>query len=392
MKTANTENETAPENVTPAPMRSETFSFTVPADMLRAALTACAPAMSKDPNRYVLNGLNLELSPAPKKGGAPFMTLVGCDGRRMHAAQIPFVYAPAGDVLPVARWSFVIPAAVVKSALKIALPKKLKGAAVARVCFFRHAAGLVNSSPVDWIEISTPAGVVSSPQAITGCNYPLIRQVIPSLMAIGGAGPVHVPLASLRAAVRREDEATADCLARFAAWGADVAAFHSAGAMQGRAAGETIAKGAIREALSRDNTCRLHIVSFTVAGGVNAMRLDPVPFEYAGDLPAATACQVNPAQPPARFIGAPSLKTLTRQTLSGYHPVTAINPAYIKDACAALDAIESCPGFPPLPPDAFTRNPGTSGGAWGPVEIENPAFDCGTSAGFTVVLMPQRIA
>lgn len=390
MKNEN-ENQTVPENVTPAPTRSETFSFTVPADMLRAALNACAPAMSKDPNRYVLNGLNLELSPAPKKGGAPFMTLVGCDGRRMHAAQIPFVYAPAGDVLPATRWSFVIPAALVKSALKIALPKKLKGAAAARVSFFRHAAGLVNSSPVDWIEISTPAGVVSSPQAVTGCNYPLIRQVIPSLKVTGGACPVHVPLGSLRAAVRREDEAKTDCIARFASWGAEVAAWHSAGEMQGRAAGEAHAKGAIREALNRDNTCRLHLVSFTVAGGVSAMRLDPVPFDYAGDLPTPSACQVAPAQPPARFIQAPSLKSITRQPLSGYHPVTALNPAYIGDACAAIEAIESCQGFPPLPIDAFTRNPDTSGEAWGPVELENPAFDRGTSAGFTVVIMPQRI-
>jgi hypothetical protein len=386
-----TQNETSPENVTPAPARSETFSFTLPADMLRAALNACAPAMSRDPARYVLNGLNLELSPAPKTGGAPFLTLSGCDGRRLHVAQIPLEYQTAGDHLPAARWSFIIPAAAVKSALKIALPRKVKGEAFARVCFFRHAAGLVNSAAVDWIEISTPAGAVSSPEAVAGCNYPNVRQVIPSLTVTGGAGPVHVPLSSLRAALKREEEAKADCMARFASWGANVAAYHSAGQMQGRAAGEAHAKAAIKEACRRDNTCKLHLVSFTGAGGVNFMRLDPVPFDYAGELPAASACQVNPAQLPARFIQAPSLKSLTRQTLPGYHPATALNPEYIEDACAAFEAIDSCKGFLPLPLDAFTRNPGTSGGAWGPVELENPAFDRGTSAGLTVVIMPQRI-
>jgi hypothetical protein len=385
------QNETSPENVAPAPTRSETFSFTLPADMLRAALNACAPAMSSDPARYVLNGVNLELSPAPKSGGAPFATFAGCDGRRLHVAQIPLDWNPAGDHLPAARWAFIIPAAAVKSALKLALPKKVKGEATARVCFFRHAAGLVNAAPVDWIEISTHAGTVSTPEAVTGCNYPNIRQVIPSLSVTGGAGPVHVPLSSLRAALKREDEAKGDCLARFAKWGADVAAFHSAGQMQGRAAGEAQGKAAIREACRRDNMARFHLVSFTGSGGVNFLRLDPAPFDYAGELPTPSACRIDPLQAPARFIQAPSLKSLTRETVAGYHPATAFNPQYISDACDAFDAIEACKGFLPLPPSAFTRNPSTSGGAWGPVELENPAFDRGTSAGLTVVIMPQRL-
>jgi hypothetical protein len=386
-----TQNETSPENETAAPARAETFSFTLPADMFRAALNACAPAMSSDPARFVLNGLNLELSPAPKTGGAPFLTLSGCDGRRLHVVQIPLEYHTAGDHLPAARWSFIIPAAAVKSALKLALPNKVKGEAHARVCFFRHAAGLVNSAPADWIEISTPAGAVSSPEAVAGCNYPNIRQVIPSLTVTGGAGSVHVPLSSLRAALKREEEAKVDCLSRFAAWGVQVAAYHAAGQMQGRAAGEAHAKAAIREACRRDNTCKFHQVVFTGAGGVNFMRLDPVPFDYSGELPEAYACQVNPAQLPARFIQAPSLKSLTRQTVAGYHPCTSFNPEYIGDACAAFDVISACKGFLPLPLDAFTRNPSTPGGAWGPVELENPAFDRGTSAGLTVVIMPQRI-
>lgn len=388
-----TENENIPtaENVA-APTRSETFSFMIPADMLRAAFTACAPAMSKDPARYVLNGLNLELSPAPKTGGAPFLTLSGCDGRRLHVAQIPLEWNSPGETLPAARWSFILPAALVKSALKQALPKKVKGEAFARVSFFRRAAALVNSTPVDWIDVSTPAGSVSSPEAVAGCNYPNIRQVIPSLMITGGAGPVHVPLSSLRAALRREEEAKGDCLARFAKWGADVAAFHGAGQMQGRAAGEAQAKGAIREALNRDNASKFHLVSFTVAGGVNALRLDPVPFDYSGDLPSPSACRVAPAELPARFIHAPSLKSLTRQTVAGYQAATALNPQYIADACEAFDAIEACKGFLPLPPAAFTRSPANPGSYWGAIELENPAFDRGTSAGLTVVLMPQRLA
>lgn len=386
-----TENEnTTPENVA-APTRSETFSFMIPADMLRAAFNACAPAMSKDPARYVLNGLNLELSPAPKTGGAPFLTLSGCDGRRLHVAQIPLEWNTPGETLPAARWSFIIPAALVKSALKGALPRKVKGEAFARVSFFRHAAGLVNSAPVDWIDVSTPAGSVSSPEAVAGCNYPNVRQVIPSLMTTGGAGPVHVPLSSLRAALRREEEAKGDCLARFAKWGADVAAFHCAGQMQGRAAGEALCNSLLkREEIDVcKSALRFNLGTRCAAPGAVVWALNPSPVSYTLNLPAPGACQFDGSKPPAKAIRGAERASAIRNTPAAD---MGLNADYVADALEAFDVLNACPGFCMDSESFWTRKPKDANSSWDPVELFTPSFDRGKAPAFVAVIMPQRLS
>lgn len=166
------QNQTEPVNMnTPTP--AAPLSFTVSAPALRAALNACAPAMSEDPARYILAGLYFELRPV--KGpleSHSVLSIVGCDGRRLHVAQIPVYDVPA----PRREASLILPAQHVKTLLKTCLPAKVKTGDVL-IEIFRRAAALVNSAPVQWLRATSPAGEVSAPEA--GGNYPNFRQVIP---------------------------------------------------------------------------------------------------------------------------------------------------------------------------------------------------------------------
>ena len=169
----------APENmITPAPESATpgnpgALSFTVPAATLRAAIKATAPAMSEDPNRYILAGLYFELRPAPGAlAGHSVLSIVGCDGRRLHIAQIPVYDFPA----PRREVSLILPTKHVKALLKDCLPAKVKtGEALIDISL--RAAALVNSAPVQWIRASTSAGEMSAPEQ--GGNYPNFRQVMP---------------------------------------------------------------------------------------------------------------------------------------------------------------------------------------------------------------------
>lgn len=158
-----------PENATPA----RPLSFTVSAPTLRAALNACAPAMSTDESRFILNGLYLEVRPAPGPlDSHSVLSIVGCDGRRLHVAQIPVYDLPA----PRRELSLILPAKHVKALLKTCLPANVKtGDAFIEIS--RRAAALVNSTPVQWLRVTTSAGEVAAPEQ--GGNYPNFRQVIP---------------------------------------------------------------------------------------------------------------------------------------------------------------------------------------------------------------------
>ena len=225
-----TESTPAPMT-TPTPERAELFSFRVPAYQLRAALSACAPAMSKDPLRHVLNAVCLELSPAPKSGGAPSLTLWATDGRRAHGVQLPLDFSPAADVLPAERWSFVLPTENVKQAIK-GINKKDKGEA--RVCFYRAPGGIVNATPVNWLLIETSAGETRAKGA--DVNFPDMRRVIPSLYRIDGTGEVSLPVSYLRAALGNVESAQGEARVACAAFGADVATLNCDNPTAGRAA------------------------------------------------------------------------------------------------------------------------------------------------------------
>lgn len=175
-----TTNQTTPENMTtptpestPAPTGGA-LSFTVPAVTLRAALKACAPAMSEDPNRYILNGLLFELRPAQGAlAHAYVLSIVGCDGRRLHISQIPVYGVPPGASRSL---DFILPAKHVKALLKDCLPAKVKSGE-AFIDVSRRMAAIVNSTPVQWLRVSTSAGEMSAPEQ--GGNYPNFRQVMP---------------------------------------------------------------------------------------------------------------------------------------------------------------------------------------------------------------------
>jgi DNA polymerase III sliding clamp (beta) subunit (PCNA family) len=384
MKTENTENAPAPVNV-PTPERAELYSFRVPAYQLRAALSACAPAMSKDPLRMVLNAVCLELSPAPKSGGAPFLTLWGTDGRRAHGVQLPLDFSPASDVLPASRWAFVLPSENVKQAIK-GIAKKDK--AEARVCFYRAPGGLVNAAPVLWISIQSAAGETRAKAA--DVNFPDMRRVIPSLYRMDGAGEVSLPVSYLRAALGNIQNAQNEARLTCAAFGADVATLNCDNPMSGRAAGEALCKSLLKDA-ERDlchAALRFNLGTRSPAPGAVTWALNPAPVSYALNLPAPGACQFDGSKPPAKAIRGAERASATRNTPAAD---MGLNPAYVADALEAFDVLNACPGFRLDGLDFWTRRPKDINHSWDPVELFSPAFDRGREPAFVAVIMPQRL-
>jgi hypothetical protein len=104
-----------------APMGPD-YVAELPAAALRRALSACAPAMSTDENRYIINSALIEL----RRG---FISLVATDGRRLHAVQLPAnVWTPTGAGLVSgaladnAPSSLILPAESVRDLLSAAGP------------------------------------------------------------------------------------------------------------------------------------------------------------------------------------------------------------------------------------------------------------------------------
>ncbi len=373
------------ENQTPAPERAELYSFRVPAYQLRAALSACAPAMSKDPLRHVLNAVCLELSPAPKTGGAPFLTVWATDGRRAHGVQLPLDFSPASDVLPPERRSFVMPSENVKQAIKgIGKRDKME----ARVCIYRAPGGLVNAAPVDWIAIQTDAGETRAKAAEV--NFPDMRRVIPSLYRIDKAGEVSLPVSYLRAALGYVESAQTEARLTCAAFGADVAAINCDNPLTGRAAGEALCKSMLKDA-DRDlcaSALRFNLGTRSPAPGAVVWALNPSPVSYALNLPAPGACQFDGSKPPAKAIRGAERATATRNTPTAD---MGLNPDYVAEALEALDTLNACPGFRLEGLDFWTRKPKDINQSWDPVELFSPAFDRGREPAFVAVIMPQRL-
>lgn len=382
-------NPPAPENMTtptPAPERAELFSFRVPAYQLRAALSACAPAASTDPLRHVLNAVCLELSPAPKTGGAPFLTVWATDGRRAHGVQLPLDFTPAGDVLPASVWSFVLPTENVKQAIK-GINKKEKGEA--RVIFYRAPGGLVNAAPVVWIAIQTPAGETRARAA--DVNFPDMRRVIPSLYRIDKAGEVSLPVSYLRAALSAVENAQTDARATCAAFGADVASINCDNPLTGRAAGEALCKSLLkREEIDVcKSALRFNLGTRCAAPGAVVWALNPAPVSYALTLPAPAACQFDGSKPPAKAIRGAERASATRNTPAAD---MGLNADYVADALEAFDGLNACPGFCMDSENFWTRKPKDANSSWDPVELFTPSFDRGKAPAFVAVIMPLRLS
>jgi len=370
MKTENMENQTPTPESTPAPTGGA-LSFTVPAVTLRAALKACAPAMSKDPNRYILTALYFELTPAQGAlASHSVLSIVGCDGRRLHIAQIPVYDFPA----PRREVSLILPAKHVKALLKDCFPAKVKtGEAFIEVS--RRAAALVNSAPVQWIRVSTSAGEMSAPEQEG--NYPNFRQVIPRPTIMDNA--LMITAGDLLDVAENEkglrESFKARCL---------------------RAACQSVndqrlpySEAQVKAMITKDVNRMIKTVTSRGAsayfGKEDAGRCYPLPLSI-GPTPLFNITET----------GLVMINGEDKLELSqGVSPVTfdrppnparvSFNPAYLMDLSDALSAFDAVPGS-----------------AYGPLQAHDPLasfclkseapIDSGKAFSFYAVVMPQRMS
>ena len=372
-QTENMENQTP---ATEAPAPQGVLSFTVPAVTLRAAVKACAPAMSEDKARFILCALHLELRPntlANIKDGcaAHVLTVAGCDGRRLHVAQIPVYDLPPS---PGRNLSFILPAPAVSMLLKTCLPAKVKhGEALLTVT--SRAAAVVNPTPVQWLTVNTPAGEVSNPEQ--GGNYPNIRQVIPRPTIADDSYSLSSGDLRNMGEIEEDMEANFTDACERAAWSACIDSRLPFTFAQIKTAIAKDVKRMIRKAREHNNSCyfeRTHagrliplpltlgpVPQFQVMndGRVNILGADKVSLCYGGN--------------PVSIVNAPG-------------PASAcFNPAYLADLHEAIQAFDSAPGSPCGALEAHDKESSfcTSSKAY---------MDKGRSFTFVAVVMPQRCA
>lgn len=370
MKTENMENQTPTPESTPAPTGGA-LSFTVPAVTLRAAIKACAPAMSEDPNRYILNGLLFELIPAQ---GAltshSVLSVVGCDGRRLHIAQIPVYDFPA----PRRSLSLILPAKHVKELLRDCLPAKVK-TGEAFIDISRRMEAIVNPTPVQWIRVNTSASEMSAPEQ--DGQYPNFRAVIPRPTIMDNA--LMITASDLLEVVENEkglrESFKARCL---------------------RAACQSVndqrlpyAEPQVKAMISKDVNRMIKIVTARGAsayfGKADGGRCYPLPlsigptpgFQIRADglvmINGEDKLELSQGVSPVSFDRPPSPARVS------------FNPAYLMDLSDALSAFDAVPGS-----------------AYGPLQAHDPLasfclkseapIDSGNAFSFYAVVMPQRMA
>jgi len=372
------ESMSTPATATPA---AAPLSFTVSATVLRAAIKATAPAMSSDELRPVLNGVLFELRAATsaaaiRDGSAPHvLSLVGCDGRRLHVAQIP-IDGLSLPPSPARSLAFIMPASAVRALLKTCFPAKVKnGAALLTVS--RRAAAIVNSTPVNWLCVNTEAGEFTCPEA--GGNYPNFRQVIPP--APSPSRPSVFIKFQCAANVAEIEDAenlrfTESCLSA-AALSAAQAGLPFPSAQILRAALPSVRK-LIKDARAKD-PC-----AYFEQGP--AGRLIPLALNFG---PVPPSMQFNADGTKVFFMGAKDVRLSHPSGTSGglnapAVAVVGINPKYLADLTDSCAAFNDVPGSPL---DGALIAPDTSS----PFVLKsNAAIDSGTSFAFVAVIMPQR--
>lgn len=375
MSTQNTQTQTEnmnPENIpgSPGPL-----AFTIPAATLRAAVKACAPAMSDDASRVILHGLFFELRAAPtvqaiRDGSAPHvLSVVGCDGRRLHIAQIPVHDI---DVSPARSLDFILPDKHVKALLKDVLPAKVKSGEVF-ISVFRRAAGLVNSTPVNWLRVTSAAGELAAPEQEG--NYPNFRQVIPRpTVADDSYWMKPGCLLTLEQSEKDMDESfKARCLRAARQSVADRGLPFSEAQVAGFIKKDVTRM--IRKARERVNTC-----FFERTPG---NRLLPLPLAI-GPTPAFQIREdglalINGEKDVAICYGANPVSPGSAPAPAA----VAFNPAYLIDLSEALTAFDSVPGSPYGPLQAHDALASFS------LKSNHP-IDSGKGFSFYAVIMPQR--
>lgn len=357
------------------------LSFTVSAVVLRAALKACAPAMSKDEARYILNGVHLELRPsslpAIRDGAAPHvLTVAATDGRRLHVAQIP-VDGLSLPPSPARTLSFIVPASAVRAALKSCFPAKLKNGE-ALLSFPRRASGLVNATPAPWLVLNTPCGEHATPAVGVDCNYPNIRQVIPALPP----GRPHVFISMRDAENVAEIESAEN--ARF------TEACLSAAALSAAQAGLPFPSAQIRAAtapavrtLIKTSRAKNPCAYFERGPGG---RLIPLALSFGAVPPSfqfnADGTKVFPMGAKDVALSHPSgVCSIGSPAVA----VAGINPAYLADLVEAVAAFNDVPGRA-LNGALIAKDENAPF-----VLSTSDAIDAGKGFSFLAVIMPQRV-
>jgi hypothetical protein len=338
--------------------------------------------MSKDETRYVLNGVLLELRPASlpaiRDGAAPHvLTVAGCDGRRLHVAQIP-IDGLSLPPSPGRTLSFIMPASAVRAALKSCFPAKVKNGE-ALLTFTKRASGLVNATPAPWLVINTPAGEHATPAVGVDCNYPNIRQVIPTLTP--GRPHVYINLRDAENVAEIEDAENArfteNCLNAAALAAAQAGLpFPSA---QIRSAAAPAVRKLIKDARAK-NPCAYFERG---PGG----RLIPLALSFGAVPPSF---QFNADGTKVFPLGAKDVALSHPSGTSGglsspAVAVAGINPAYLADLVEAVAAFNDVPGR-------------ALNGALIAKDEDSPfvlstsdAIDAGNGFSFLAVIMPQRV-
>jgi hypothetical protein len=376
-QTENMENQT--------PTTESTFgnpgalSFTVPAVTLRAAIKACAPAMSSDVNRAVIHGVFFELKPAPtaaaiRDGHAGHvLSVVATDGRRLHVAQIP-VYDHALPLSPGRSLAFILPAPAVKMLLKTCFPAKVKGADSALLTFTRRAAAIVNPSPVQWMTVNTPAGEVSNPEQ--GGNYPCFRQIIhaPTI----ADDNFNLRARDVRNMEEMRDEAetrfTSACLRAACQSAVDRQLPFTEAQVKGMIS--PTVKRMIRKAYERNNS--------TYFERGPAGRLIPIPLAIG---PAPAWQMMDDGRLFTNGEDKVCLNHGGNPCTIGNPPAPAsacFNPRYLSDMADALDAFDAAPGATYGPLQAHDKHAAF-------VLRASLPLDSGKGFSLYLVIMPQRV-
>lgn len=358
------------------------YSAELPAHLLRAALSACLPAMSEDENRYILNGAFLEL----RRG---FLSLVATDGRRLHAVQLPAdVRARCGDLVAGALAdnapeSVIIPAESVRDMLRAPGPLSPAAVKAAKGEPIPTARLEIGAGPVRKLSLTVGQRHPWTTRTVEG-NFPRWRAVLPvrNVRKDRALGLHHVRAASV---------AELEAFKSFPAYAVQLPPYadtlESMRAHAGDAAANALRKawqGEARRSFDR------HGRSLIFAPAINEPDRDGSPASLRPWFPTY-AVHLTGGERAAPMKGSGPAATVTHYDKSLTRPTdiqdaSHVNAHYMADAIDAADDLEGDPvnlpaivGF--TQQDADPMRPLT---AWSAA-----ALDSGRPAA-CLVIMPQR--
>jgi hypothetical protein len=356
-----------------APMGPD-YVAELPAAALRRALSACAPAMSTDENRYILNGALIEL----RRG---FISLVATDGRRLHAVQLPAtVWTPtgaglvAGPLADNAPASLILPAESVRDLLSAAGP--LSAATVKKDPTARLE---LIPGAVRTLRLTVGERAPWTARAVEG-NFPRWRQVLPKRDPRTDRGLRLVDVQNVSAA---ELEAFKSFPANACALPAYADTLDTFRTHAGDGPANALRKAWL--SFARSSVTR-YGRSLIVAPAINERDREGDPATLRPWFP--TYAISKPDRPAPHKTGGPSVdlthydKSLTRPT--AIEEASHVNAYYVADALDAADDLDA-PGLPAIV--GFTQE---RGDAMRPLTAWSAAAIDSAQPAAVLVIMPQR--